>query len=151
MVPAIFPRTAHVSSTGGGPRRVVHRSLGATGETRGPGFAWGHAEVTQAPPPSYVVQPPGPPAGAPANLADVALCLARCGLLDPSISEDPDAVDIWACLGAAVLEPSVAEALGASDLTCERPATTRPVYAAMQRVAASEPSADLLTDLRRGR
>ncbi len=47
----------------------------------------------------------------PGNLADVALCLARCGLLDPSISEDPDAFDIWACLGAAVLEPSVAEAL----------------------------------------
>lgn len=41
--------------------------------------------------------------------------------------------------------------LVASDLTCERPATTRPVYAAMQRVAASEPSADLLADLRQGR
>ncbi len=47
----------------------------------------------------------------PGNLADVTLWLAWSALLDPSFTEDPDVFDIWACLAAAVLEPSVAEAL----------------------------------------
>lgn len=34
------------------------------------------------------------------------------------------------------------------DLRCDRPAKKRPRYSAQQRLSASAPSADLLTDLR---
>ena len=47
----------------------------------------------------------------PDNLAVITLWLAWSVLLDPAFTEDPAVLDLWACLGAAVLDPSVAHAL----------------------------------------
>ena len=82
-----------------------------------PGALWQVALLAAAAEP--IPQAEGAPEVWPAFLADATLRLARLALTDPSFAP-ADSLDPWPCLGAAVLDPSVAWGLTGGVVTPDR-------------------------------